>query len=48
MLKRDTDLEVGRSTMDGWVQVGELLLPIVRVGRGGVAAFRDGTRAKPQ
>jgi transposase len=32
MLKRDTDLEISRSTMDGWVmQVGELLLPIVRV-----------------
>lgn len=32
MLKRDTDLEISRSTMDGWVmQVGELLLPIVRL-----------------
>jgi len=32
MLKRDTDLEISRSTMDGWVmQVGELLLPVVRL-----------------
>jgi len=30
MLKRDTGVEIGRSTMDGWVlRVGELLLPPV-------------------
>ena len=34
ILKRDTGLDIGRSTMDGWiVQVGELLQPIVRVMR---------------
>ena len=32
ILKRDTGVDIGRSTMDGWVmQVGELLMPIVRV-----------------
>jgi transposase len=32
ILKRDTGLDIGRSTMDGWVmQVGELLLPVVGV-----------------
>jgi len=30
MLKRDTGVEIGRSTMDGWVlRVGELLVPLV-------------------
>jgi transposase len=34
ILKRDTGLDISRSTMDGWVmQVGELLQPIVRVMR---------------
>lgn len=34
LLKRDTDLDISRSTMDGWVMtVGELLLPIVGVMR---------------
>jgi len=34
ILKRDTGLDIGRSTMDGWVmQVGELLTPIARVMR---------------
>jgi transposase len=32
ILKRDTGVDIGRSTMDGWVmQVGEMLQPIVRV-----------------
>jgi transposase len=31
ILKRDTGLDISRSTMDGWVmQVGELLTPVVR------------------
>src|ERR1019366_2248844 len=31
ILKRDTGLDISRSTMDGWVmQVGELLTPMVR------------------
>jgi transposase len=35
ILKRDTGLDICRSTMDGWVmQVGELLLPVVRRMRG--------------
>jgi len=34
MLKRDAGVEIGRSTMDGWVmQVGELLLPLVEAMR---------------
>src|SRR5664280_3304734 len=34
MLKRDTGLDINRSTMDGWVmRVGELLLPLVGVMR---------------
>ena len=34
ILKRDTGLDIGRSTMDGWVmQVGEMLQPIVGVMR---------------
>jgi transposase len=34
ILKRDTGLDISRSTMDGWVmQVGEMLHPIVRVMR---------------
>jgi transposase len=34
ILKRDTSLDIGRSTMDGWImQVGEMLQPIVRVMR---------------
>ena len=34
ILKRDTGLYIGRSTMDGWImRVGELLQPIVRVMR---------------
>jgi transposase len=35
ILKRDTGLDICRSTMDGWVMhVGELLLPVVRRMRG--------------
>jgi transposase len=35
ILKRDIDLDICRSTMDGWVmQVGELLLPVIRHMRG--------------
>jgi len=34
ILKRDTGLDISRSTMDGWImQVGELLIPIVGVMR---------------
>jgi transposase len=34
ILKRDTGLDISRSTMDGWVmQVGELLTPVARVMR---------------
>ena len=32
MLERETGLEIGRATLDGWVmRVGDLLLPIVEV-----------------
>jgi hypothetical protein len=34
ILKRDTGLDISRSTMDGWIiRVGELLQPIVGVMR---------------
>jgi transposase len=29
ILKRDIDLEVSRATLDGWVLIGELLIPMI-------------------
>ena len=48
MLARETGIDIGRATLDGWVmRVGELLQPVVAAMRQDVCAGRIYRRTKP-